>query len=80
VIIEDLILADLKRIERRVDQIYEDMCDVKLRMTKIETDLTRLEGPTDWGDDINEINTSLLQKDEDIEALAGRVKRLENKT
>lgn len=70
---ENIVLAHLRHIRDRVDQIADDMADVKLRMTNLESAMTLVKREVVFGEETDARQQVTLDK------LATRIERIERR-
>ena len=69
--VENLIIEHLKPIRGRVDRIAEDMTDVKLRLTSLESAMVHVKREVTSGDETD------ARQQVSLDRLADRIERIE---
>ena len=69
--IEDLVIEHLKHIRGRVDRIAEDMTDVKLRLSSLESAMVHVKREVTSGDETD------ARQQVSLDRLADRIERIE---
>ena len=71
--VENLIIEHLKHIRGRVDRIAEDMTDVKLRLSSLESAMVHVKREVTSGDEID------ARQQVSLDRLADRIERIERR-
>lgn len=71
--IENLVLEHLRHIRGRVDQIADDVSDLKQRMTGLEVSMSLIKREVSYGDEVDTRQQITLDK------LLSRIERLERR-
>lgn len=71
--VDDLIVEHLRHIRSRVDQIAEDVVDVKHRMTSLESGMALVKREVAAGDDAD------ARQQVSLDRLLQRIERIENR-
>ena len=71
--VENLIIEHLKHIRGRVDRIAEDMTDVKLRLSSLESAMVHVKREVTSGDETD------ARQQVSLDRLADRIERIERR-
>ena len=71
--VENLIIEHLKHIRGRVDRIAEDMTDVKLRLSSLESAMVHVKREVSSGDETD------ARQQVSLDRLADRIERIERR-
>ena len=71
--VENLIIEHLKHIRGRVDRIFEDMTDVKLRLSSLESAMVNVKREVTSGDETD------ARQQVSLDRLADRIERIERR-
>lgn len=71
--VENLVLEHLRHIRGKVDQVSEDVIDLKLRMSSLESAMVSVKHEVTHGDEVDARQQLSLDK------LASRIQRIESR-